>query len=120
MDWSKLLEQVLMVAIPVIVPFVVALLIAQIKVAWAKAKSLQPDLTYELEQLARMAVMAAEDNPDLEAWAEDKKAYALEYLEKMLALKGVTLDLQLIEGAIEAAVLQEFNKEKAALPVEAK
>ena len=36
--------------------------------------------------------------------------YAFEVVQKYLAEKGVEADVMLIKAAIEAAVLQEFNK----------
>lgn len=40
---------------------------------------------------------------------QEKKAAALDYIERELAKQGIKVDLDIISDAIEAAVLREFN-----------
>jgi hypothetical protein len=115
MDWNKILETVILVLVPILIPALVAYLLAQARKAWAQAKEAQPDLTYYLEQAASFAVAAAEQLK-LAGIINDKKAYALQIAEEYLVAKDVTIDLHLIDAAIEAAVWQELNQAK--LPIQ--
>ena len=107
---SDLLQAVVIAAIPVLVPFVVKFLVAQANLMLAKARDMEPDLMFVLEEAAIIAVRAAEQS-SLAGFIEDKKAFALEQAQLYLDAKGMkNINLSLIEAAIEAAVWQEFNK----------
>jgi hypothetical protein len=62
-----------------------------------------------LEWAAAIAVKAAEQAGGVEL-AEEKKAYAIKFVEDWLASMGLNIDLDLVDAAIEAAVFSEFNK----------
>jgi hypothetical protein len=111
--WSDLLQNLLMAFAPVIASLLAGLLYAQIRKVWAQFKAEKPDVAWALESAARMAVLAAEQAGAKEL-IEDKKAYAMNVAEKWLATKGITLDLDLIDAAIEAAVYDELNRQKDA------
>jgi hypothetical protein len=49
-------------------------------------------------------------------YVEDKKTYALHIAERWLAAKGLRIDLELIDAAIEAAVWEELNKDRERPP----
>lgn len=109
--WSEFLQSLLIAILPVLASMLVAVLGAQFKLLWAKAKSYNPDMTDMLEWAARIAVHAAEQAGAAEL-ITDKKAYALDVAEKWLATKGLQIDLDLLDAAIEAAVYEEINKDK--------
>lgn len=71
-----------------------------------------PDTFYYLGEVARIAVRAAEQAKVANLITE-KKAYALEFAEKLLSAQGITIDLDVISAAIEAAVYTEFNRARA-------
>jgi len=115
MDWNKILETIILILIPILIPVLVAYLAALTRKTWAQAKQAQPDLTYYLEQAASFAIAAAEQLK-LAGIITDKKLYALQVAEDYLTAKGVTIDLHLIDAAIEAAVWQELNQPKLPIP----
>ena len=108
MDWGKIIETVLLSILPLLAAQVVALLFAWIKKIWADIKASKPNLAYWLEAGAHIAVKAAEQG-GIAGYVEDKKQYAIEYLEKFMAEKGLVVDVDLIVGAVEAAVLDVFK-----------
>lgn len=109
---SKFLEQLALAAIPVVVPFVVAWLIAQTRKALSAIKKQNADVGYVIENAAAMAVAAAEQ-ANVAGMVTDKKLYALDAAEKMLAAQGIKIDLDLLSAAIESAVYLELNRGKA-------
>jgi len=64
-----------------------------------------------LEEFATIAVRAAEQ-ANIAGLIKDKKQYAVEILDKSLKDHGFNVNLDVISAAIEAAVLQEFNRDK--------
>lgn len=121
MDWQDVLSsfatQILVYLMPVLASLVAAWLIAKVKLAWQETKTNKPELVFFLEQFARMAVRAAEQS-GAAGLIVDKRKYAFEIVEKMLLEKGWKIDLDVIYAAIEAAVLEEFNKETETIIVE--
>jgi hypothetical protein len=110
--WSALIQNVLMGFVPVLASLLVAYLFAQFKLAWAKFQAARPDITSQMEWAARIAVNAAEQAGSAGIIA-GKKEYALDFAEKWLKAQGFTVDLHLLDGAIEAAVYEELNKDKS-------
>jgi len=45
-----------------------------------------------------------------------KKGYAIDFAEKWLAERGVKIDVDVLDAAVEAAVLREFNYPEAVSP----
>jgi LL-H family phage holin len=115
MDWmvflSNFVQAFLMAAAPVLAVIVVKAAYSYGQKLAAQAKAAQPDLFEQLTWIAKTAVQAAEQS-GAATLAEEKKAYAINYCEKWLESKGVTLDITAIDAAIEAAVWSEFNSEK--------
>jgi hypothetical protein len=113
MEWkdvlAKFVEAFLLGIAPIIASFVAAWLFAKAKKAIAEMKVINPDLYWALEEVAAIAVKAAEQ-AQLAGFVTDKKAYAIGVVEKLLALRGFVIDLDPISDAIEAAVWEEFNK----------
>jgi hypothetical protein len=106
--WSDFLQNLVLAAVPIVVPFVIALLVAKIRLAWLQV---DPNITYVLVQAAEFAVTAAEQ-AGASQYIKDKKAYALEIAQAWLDANKIKVDLALIDAAIESAVYNEFNKEK--------
>jgi pilus assembly protein Flp/PilA len=108
---SNLLQAVLLAILPVLAALAVRWLW---KTTSVEAGKLDQQTLMTLRWLADMAVQAAEQ-AKLSGYIADKKQYALEFCAKWLASRGLTIDLVLINVAIEAAVMEIFNKEKPAL-----
>ena len=105
----KFLETFLLALIPLLVPIVAAWVIAQIRSTWQKFKSTQSESNlFVLKEIATLAVRAAEQS-GANLLIQDKKSYAVGVAEDYLAARGITINLSLIEAAIEAAVLEEFS-----------
>jgi hypothetical protein len=109
--WSKLLQSLATEFLPVL--FVVALgyLVKAFGSLWTDFKFNEPDKAHALEMAVALAVKAAEQAGASE-FIESKKDYALDVAERWLHMRGVKVDLNLIDAAIEAAVYDEFNRNK--------
>jgi len=108
---SAVLQKLLEYFLPILVVALVGFLAAKIKYWLAEAKSWNPKITSLLEQAAVFAVMAAEQAGAAKL-IKDKKVYAFDIAERWLELRGVHIDLDLIDAAIEAAVYEKFNAGK--------
>jgi Bacteriophage holin of superfamily 6 (Holin_LLH) len=113
MDWMKVLSdfvQAMLLAIaPVLGVFVVKAVIAWGKKLAAEAKEANPDLFEQMQWVARTAVKAAEQSGAV-TLGQEKKAYAINIIEKWLESKGVTIDVDAIDAVVEAAVYDYFGK----------
>ena len=100
---SNVLQAVLEAALPILVSAAAAWVIGKVVELVRKLKDTNPELYEILKVIAERAVSAAE-----QIWGdqhgEEKKAYALNVVEKYLAAKGITLDLDIIDAYIESAV----------------
>lgn len=109
--FSDFLQRLALEAVPLLVPFIIALLIAQTRRAWAAVIKEQPDVAYYLSRAAQIAVVAAEQ-AGIAGIIDDKKKYALEVAERWLVENKITIDLHLIDAAIEAAVYEQLTANK--------
>lgn len=93
-----------------LIVFVVALigLLAWYARAWLQEKLSNEQYSFVL-WLAAMAVQAAEQYGGS---AEEKKRQALAVAERWLEERGLKLDLNSLDAAIEAAVFSELTKHK--------
>ena len=111
MEWmpifSKVLEAVLIAVLPPLAVALVAWLIGQVKIAWARFKELNPTVADYLELAAEFAVKAAEQ-AGAAALIKNKKEYAIQIAEAWLATYHITTDIDLISAAIEKAVGELF------------
>ena len=107
---SVFVEGILLAIAPVLATMVAAWVLAQAKLAWAKLKEGSGDYVWALEAAAEMAVKAAEQS-ELKGFITEKKAFALEMAERYLTNMGFKIDVAQIDSAIEAAVLELFDKE---------
>lgn len=112
MEWmpilSKVIEAVLVVLLPPLIVAAVGFLCAKAKELWAKAKAWNPTITEYLEQAAEFAVIAAEQAGAADL-IKNKKEYAIEVAEEWLRARNLTIDIKLIDAAIEKAVLELFH-----------
>lgn len=106
--WSKILEQVLLAALPILAAAVVGWILQSIREGWARLDDRKREM---IAEAVKVAVYAAEQ-AGAAGLIEGKKEYALEIAEKWLASKGINLNIDLLDAAIEAAVLEEFNRFK--------
>ncbi len=112
MEWmpilSKVIEAILIAILPPLIVALITFLIVKAKEVWARAKAWNPTVTEYLEKAARFAVQAAEQAGAAEL-IKDKKQYAIQIAEAWLAANHITTDIDLIDAAIEKAVLELFN-----------
>jgi hypothetical protein len=94
---------------PVLASLLAAYLAGKARKAWAEFKAEQPDAAYWLAWAAEAAVRAAEQAGMKQAIGS-KKDYAIRAAQNWLALKGIKVDLALLEAAIEGAVWKELNQ----------
>lgn len=113
---SEVLQTLILALIPVLVPVLVSIAI----IYWRKAKvEIQAKLSeihakapvvYEALMIAaRIAVEAAEQLA-LSGKIQEKKQFAIDFVENLLAQQGIKMDLDIISAAIESALLQTINK----------
>lgn len=103
------LQYALVALLPVLAGMAVAWLKSQINVLKGKLTEQQSDI---LDAAVRIAVLAAEQL-NLAGFIEDKKAEAVRIAQQYLAAHNVYVDIDVIVDAIEAAVLDELNRDKA-------
>lgn len=106
---SELAEGILLAFVPVLVSMITAWLLAKARMAWAQYKEANANYSWLLESIAVIAVKAAEQSK-IAGLIEDKKSYAVQVAQQWLNDKGFSVDLAIIEAAIEAAVFEEINK----------
>mgnify|MGYP001164783793 CR=1 FL=1 len=115
MNWmeilSRVLEAILIAVLPVLFASLAGFLVAKAKLLWAQAKEWNPEVTDLAERAAHFAVVAAEQAGAAKL-IEDKKTYALGIAELWLKERDITIDLKLLDAAIEKAVLEAFKPEK--------
>ena len=108
---SAVLQKLLEYFLPILAVALVGFLAAKIKYFLAESKAWNPKITSLLEEAAVFAVMAAEQAGAAKL-IESKKEYAFDIAERWLELRGVHIDLDLIDAAIEAAVYEKFTAGK--------
>lgn len=115
MDFMGLLSRFLNEFLPAVAGVLATLLttwgMLKIKQLWAEMKNDRPDLTFWLEHFAGLAVKAAEQ-AGASQFIDDKKSYAIQIVERLLQERGLAIDLDLVDAAVEAAVLTEFNRQR--------
>ena len=110
--WKSFANSLIMAFAPIIAALIAGWLAVTIKRIWAGIKADRPELAYTLETVARIAVQAAEQ-AGAAGYIEDKKQYAIEFIQNYLDAQGWgAIDVSVIEAAIEAAVYNEFNKDE--------
>jgi hypothetical protein len=112
MEWmpilSKVIEAILIAILPPLAVVLVSVVLAYAKKLWADLKQRYPSVTDLVEQAAVFAVQAAEQAGAADL-IKDKKEYAIQIAEAWLVANHITTDIDLIDAAIEKAVLELFN-----------
>ena len=116
MDWAELIgglvQDVLVGVLTMLAGAATAYLVGLAKQAWAKAhETIGAEWSWALDEAVFMAVRAAEQL-GLKDKVLVKKDWAVTKAQEILDARGIKVDVAIIEAAIEAAVLQEFNKNK--------
>ena len=117
--WLDFLSAFLQKFLEVVLP-VLATALAGLAIAWItklindiKAR-LTEDQEWIINQAIEAAVLAAEQI-DLKGVVIDKKDYALQVAMQWLSLKGIKINLNILDARIEAAVFDQFNRDKTDL-----
>jgi len=107
-NWTELGNTLIATLIPILVPFLVALCVQGIRLLQAKIKAEQPTTYEKLEKLCSDAVLIAEQM-NLGKLIEDKKSWAVAYVQAQADKTGLKFNIEEIELMIEKAVYQELN-----------
>ena len=110
-DWNVVTGEIITNVLKILIPVCVALVLKWAGEFWTRLKEQKPDLAEVLSYAARTAVFAAEQIFP-EGHGEDKKAYAIEAVERYLYERGFAVDVHVIEDAIEATVFSALNSWK--------
>ena len=112
MEWmpilSKVIEAILIAILPPLAVVIVSAAVAYSKKQRDDVKHRYTTVTELIEEAAVFAVQAAEQAGAAEL-IKDKKQYAIQSAEAWLAANHITTDIDLIDAAIEKAVLELFN-----------
>ena len=101
----------LQAVLPVLAAALAGWLYSQARLAWQKFQNARPDTADAIQWAAEIAVRAAEQ-ANLGGLIDDKKHYALQFAQRWLELKKIPIDLEALDGAIEAAVWSEINADQ--------
>lgn len=112
-DWNVVTGEIITAVLKILIPVCVALVLKWAGEFWTKLKEQKPDLAEVLSFAARTAVYAAEQLFPGKGQGEEKKAYAIEAVERYLYEKGFAVDVHVIEDAIEATVFSALNSWKS-------
>ena len=102
-DWSAVTGEIMTQILRVIIPLFVALIIKWAVELYHKLKTEQPEWLPVLEYAAELAVLAAEQIYG-DGHGAEKKQYAIQTIQNILAEHGLKLDLTVIDDAVEAEV----------------
>ena len=107
-DWSAVTGEIMTQVLRIVVPLFVAMIIKWAVELYHTLKVEQPEWIPVLEYAAQVAVLAAEQIYG-DGHGQEKKHYAIETIQRILAENGIHLDLNVIEDAIEAEVWKWLN-----------
>ena len=112
---SKILQAVLEVALPILVSAAAAWAVGKAKEIFRKLKDENPDTYYVLSMIVEKAVDAAEQIYTGGGRGQEKKEYVINLIENYFRLRGIELDVHIIDAYIEAEVyrMNLFKKEEA-------
>jgi len=110
--FSDFMQKFLEAVLPVLFTAITGLVIAWITKVVNQIKSnINDDAEWVIQQAVTAAVLAAEQQ-GLVNDVMDKKSYAVDVATEWLAQKGIKIDLAKLDVLIEAAVMQEFNRDR--------
>lgn len=110
-DWSVIIGEIMTQILRVLIPLFVAMIIKWAVELYHRIKSEQPEWLPVLEYAAELAVLAAEQLFG-DGHGDEKKQYAIQTIQNILAEHGLKLDLTVIEDAIEAEVYKWLHHEE--------
>lgn len=102
---------VIMWALPIVLTALVGLIVQAIRVKQAELEAMYPSQFEVVEKIARNAVLIAEQLR-LGEFIDDKKEWAISYVQERLDEAGIELSFNEVVYEIEKAVMLEFNKYK--------
>lgn len=108
---SEVLQTLILASIPVLIPILISMAIAYWRKVSAEIQEKAPVTYQALRIVASIAVQAAEQLA-MAGVIQEKKQYAIEQVKLLLEQQGIKMDIESISVAIEAAVLEEFNRHK--------
>ncbi len=112
-DWTTVIGEIMTQILRVLIPLFVAMIIKWAVELYHRIKSEQPEWTPVLEYAAELAVLAAEQLFG-DGHGKEKKQYAIQTIQNILAEHGLKLDLTVIEDAIEAEVYKWLHHDEQA------
>lgn len=107
-DWNVIAGEIMTQALRVLIPLFVAMIIKWAIEVYHLIKTQHPDWVPVLDYAAQLAVLAAEQIFG-DGHGAEKKHYAIETIQRILAENNIHLDLNVIEDAIEAEVWKWLN-----------
>ena len=111
-DWSVVIGEIMTQALRVLIPLFIMMIIKWATEIYHLIKAQQPDWVPVLEYAAELAVLAAEQLFG-DGHGNEKKEYAIQTIQKILAEHDIKLNLSVIEDAIEAEVYKWLHHEGA-------
>ena len=114
-NWQEILGELVTQILRVLIPVCVALVLKWAIQVYEEIKKNRPDFALVLQTAVNQAVTAAEQMLQT-ADGQEKKDYAIQSVQNYLEQKGMYVDLDVIEDAIEATVYS-LNRENFFLPV---
>lgn len=112
-DWSIVIGEIMTQILRVLIPLFVAMIIKWAVELYHRIKSEQPEWLPVLEYAAELAVLAAEQLFG-DGHGNEKKQYAVETIQRILAEHDIKLDLTVIGNAIEAEVYKWLHHDEQA------
>ena len=110
-DWNVVIGDCMTQVLRILLPLCVALVIKWAVELYHRIKTDKPEWAPILEYAAEMAVLAAEQIYGAGQGSE-KKAYAIQTIQDMLAEEGIVLNVSVIEDAIEAEVYKWLRHDR--------
>lgn len=109
---SSFAQELLLAIIVPLAGLLAGLIIAKIKQVLVLAESkIDERYIWMIDEAVRIAVLAAEQ-AKLANYIDNKKAYAIDIAQRYLEARGFKIDLALVSDRIEAAVMEQFNRDK--------
>lgn len=105
MDFNKIIENVLLAILPLLAAQLTAYLFSQFRAQMARLDDRKQRAIYDVISTAIRSAEQIYKSGN----GEQKKAYAIDYIEKQLKAKGINIDLDVIEAEIEAQVFSELQ-----------
>ena len=109
-DWNSVIGECLTQILRILLPLAIALIIKWAVELYQRIKSEAPEWAPVLEYAAETAVLAAEQIYG-DGHGSEKKQYAVNTIARILADAGISINVAVIEDAIEAEVYKWLHHE---------